>query len=102
MYRFGSAIRSREREDLVCPSARWIGIHPSEFTALGVSSQALTPADKAKLSSLEGRRYIDEEIFDQLKFMRKGKVEIEALAGLSYRFLTTVYLPQKIAAEEHF
>ncbi|XP_048515515.1 meiotic recombination protein W68-like [Athalia rosae] len=94
-------VRSREHRDMVCPGARWIGIHPSEFSALGMSPIALTRADISRIRSLEGRSYCDEKLSEELKILKKGKVEIEALASLSYRFLTMVYLPRKINANEY-
>ncbi|XP_046745804.1 meiotic recombination protein W68 [Diprion similis] len=101
IYRFGSATRSREDRQLAFPDARWIGIHPSEFSALGLSSKPLVASDKAKIAGLKSRGYVDETILDQLQLLQAGKVDIEAVAGLSNRFLTTVYLSSKISTENY-
>ncbi|XP_046620501.1 meiotic recombination protein W68 [Neodiprion virginianus] len=101
IYRYGSATRSREDRQLAFPGARWIGIHPSEFSALGLSSKPLAAPDKAKIAALKSREYVDETILDQLQLLRTGKVDIEAVAGLSSRFLTTVYLSSKITADNY-
>ncbi|XP_017878377.1 meiotic recombination protein W68 [Ceratina calcarata] len=100
VYRFGSTGLSRERESLVCPNARWLGIHPSELLALGVNTVPLTAIDLSRLTSLEGKPYMTNAILKELEVMRNGKAEIENLSPSSRKFLVATYLTCKIKGDD--
>ncbi|XP_014478934.1 PREDICTED: meiotic recombination protein SPO11 [Dinoponera quadriceps] len=100
-YRFGSTVLCKGNESLACPNARWLGIFPSELSALGVKTIPLTKTDVAKLKSIEGRTYVNEVVSEQLKVLRKGKAEIEAVSSFSKNFLTATYLPHKINGRDY-
>jgi len=98
---FGSSTLSKENESLACRNARWLGIHPSELTALGARTIPPTEADLAKLRSIEGRSYVDEAMSKQLSVLRSGKAEIETISSVAKNFLTRTYLPYKIDRRDY-
>ncbi|KZC12973.1 PREDICTED: meiotic recombination protein SPO11 [Dufourea novaeangliae] len=101
VYRFGSASLSKEKESLACPNVRWLGIHPSELVALGVSTVPLTEFDLSKLIAIKGRPYMNDAFLKELELMRTGKAEIEGLSSFSRRFLSATYLPCKIKGGDY-
>ncbi|XP_072757790.1 meiotic recombination protein W68 [Anoplolepis gracilipes] len=97
LYRFGSSTLSRQNDRLACPNARWLGIHPSESIILGMKTISLTKTDCVKLRSIESRTCINDVISKELRILRKGKANIEALySPFTKNFLTAKYLPCKI------
>lgn len=86
---------------MACPNARWLGVHPSELLAFGVSTIPLTEFDLSKLATIETRPYMTEAILKELRAMRMGKAEIENVSSFSGRFLTATYLPCKIKGNDY-
>ncbi|XP_044586676.1 meiotic recombination protein SPO11-1-like [Cotesia glomerata] len=98
-YKYGSLNLWWEQKELQCSKAKWIGVYPSEMSIYFVEKLPLTPNDTKKLDALEKRSYYDEDEKRELKLMRQGKIEIEAIAGndfISINYLTSVYIPIKI------
>ncbi|CAD6241028.1 GSCOCG00009083001-RA-CDS [Cotesia congregata] len=98
-YKYGSLNLWWERKELQCSKVKWIGVYPSEMSIYFVEKLPLTPNDTKKLDALEKRSYYDEDEKRELKLMRQGKIEIEAIAGndfISINYLTSVYIPIKI------
>lgn len=85
-----------ENKNLICPTINWIGFYPSELIGLHLPRIPLTHDDKMKIRSLEKRLYINDNERKELKIMQQGKAEIESVAGISSRFLTSFYLKLKI------
>ncbi|KAH0534297.1 hypothetical protein KQX54_002697 [Cotesia glomerata] len=99
VLRYGSLNLWWEQKELQCSKAKWIGVYPSEMSIYFVEKLPLTPNDTKKLDALEKRSYYDEDEKRELKLMRQGKIEIEAIAGndfISINYLTSVYIPIKI------
>lgn len=61
-----------------------------------VRRTALSKADQTKLLSLEKKAVLSRAIKSELKELRRGKLEIEAIADHSEGFMSSVYLPLKI------
>lgn len=101
LYSFGSMSFYKGNESLVCPKVRWLGILPSELIVLGAKIIPLTEIDLAKLRAIEARPYVSEALSRQLKILRKGKAEIEAVSSFSKNFLTATYLPYKIDGHDY-
>ncbi|XP_029160281.1 meiotic recombination protein W68 isoform X2 [Nylanderia fulva] len=100
LYRFGSSILCRQNKCLACPNARWLGIHPSELTILGVKTVSLTQIDSMKLKSIETKTYINDAISKELSILKKGKTDIGVLS-FTRNFLTATYLPYKIDGKKY-
>ena len=49
---------SHEADDLAVPAVRWLGVHPTDISRLGIKTQPLTVADGNKLRKLMTRQYI--------------------------------------------
>jgi len=49
---------SHQADDLAVPAVRWLGVHPTDISRLGIKTQALTVADGNKLRKLMARQYI--------------------------------------------
>ncbi|KAK0076467.1 hypothetical protein PV325_005312 [Microctonus aethiopoides] len=96
VYKYGSINLWWENENLICPTINWIGFYPSELIGLHLPRLPLTDNDKMKIRSLEKRFYINDDERKELKIMQQGKAEIESVAGISSRFLTSFYLKLKI------
>ncbi|KAK0161340.1 hypothetical protein PV327_009820 [Microctonus hyperodae] len=96
VYKYGSINLWWENNNLICPTINWIGFYPSELIGLHLPRLPLTDDDKIKIRSLEKRSYINDNEREELKIMQQGKAEIESVAGISSRFLTSFYLKLKI------
>ncbi|XP_046816518.1 meiotic recombination protein SPO11 [Vespa crabro] len=101
VYRFGSSTLSKENDSLACPKVRWLGIHPSELSVLGVKTISLSERDLSKLTSINNRHYMTEALLRQTKIMRRGKAEIEAISSFCRNFLTAVYISRKIKGNDY-
>ncbi|KAI4504858.1 hypothetical protein M0802_000408 [Mischocyttarus mexicanus] len=101
VYRFGSSKLSKKTDSLICPAIRWLGIHPSELGVLGVKTSPLSKRDLSKLTSIKSRSYMTETLLRQMRIMRNGKAEIEAVSSFCRNFLTATYLPWKIKGNDY-
>ncbi|XP_021922584.1 meiotic recombination protein SPO11 isoform X2 [Zootermopsis nevadensis] len=58
IYRFGSLNMSHQSDDLAVPMVRWLGVHPTDISWLGIKAQPLTAVDISKLRNLATRPYV--------------------------------------------
>ncbi|XP_068086985.1 meiotic recombination protein SPO11 [Anabrus simplex] len=104
IYRFGSLSMSDQAGELAVPATRWIGVHPSELTGLGVPTQPLSRNDVRKLRDLAARPYIqtNPQLKEQVDVLLREhfKAEMEGVANFSSTYLTDVYIPSKICCGE--
>ncbi|XP_023716407.2 meiotic recombination protein SPO11 [Cryptotermes secundus] len=104
VYRFGSLNMSYQSDDLAVPAIRWLGVHPTDISRLGMKAQPFSAADFKKLRKLLSRSYITshEALRDQVKALLSGgrKAEIEGVARFSSSYLTDAYIPNKICCRE--
>lgn len=85
-------------KSLALPSARWLGIFPSDIRVFGMKSMSLAAEDKSRLEKLFTRPYISDGVHNELREMKRSnyKAEIEGLADSSCAYLIDVYLRNKI------
>ncbi|MCO5600483.1 hypothetical protein L7F22_054596 [Adiantum nelumboides] len=103
-YTFGSLTMAYDAEALVTPSIHWLGVLLSDCEAFGVPARCLLPLttkDKQKASAILKRPYVKRYVpfwSNQVEMMLQQavKVEIEAVASISFSFLAECYLPSKI------
>jgi len=103
VYRSGSISLSYESERLATPEARFLGLTPSDITEYKIPRNFIikaTDRDIKRAKELlaypwfkESKAWIREL---NLFLKRKEKVEIEALSGHGFKFLSNVYIPEKI------
>jgi DNA topoisomerase VI subunit A len=64
---------SHQADDLAVPAVRWLGVHPTDISRLGITTQPLTVADGNKLRKLMARQYIirHKALQDQVQFLQK-------------------------------
>eukprot|EP00112_Aurelia_sp_Birch-Aquarium-sp1_P009763 Seg212.6 transcript_id=Seg212.6/GoldUCD/mRNA.D3Y31 product="Meiotic recombination protein SPO11" protein_id=Seg212.6/GoldUCD/D3Y31 len=103
VYRYGSKSMTFDAENLTCPSIRWIGVHPSDISKMGIPAEVripITDSDAKKMTALLKRPYVkgNMEMTQQIETMLSQgyKAEIECLDAVSANFATDVYLPYKI------
>ncbi|KAJ3152604.1 endodeoxyribonuclease [Geranomyces variabilis] len=108
-YKLGSESLAFDRGTLACPSLRWLGIRPTDWTTAGAEAEnlldspallPLTPHDRRKITSILRRPAlrtlpgVKRQLSRMMRYNRKS--EIQALeAGL----LAHNYLPRRIAEE---
>jgi DNA topoisomerase-6 subunit A len=97
---YGSIKSAHLSEYLVTPSARFLGVQPSDIVDYDLSTDKLTDKDLHALrSELTDPRfdtdYWREQIKLQIKLMKKA--EQQAFAGKGLDFVTKVYLPARLA-----
>ncbi|KAJ3163924.1 endodeoxyribonuclease [Geranomyces variabilis] len=108
-YKLGSESLAFDRGTLACPSLRWLGILPTDWTTAGAEAEnlldspallPLTPHDRRKITSILRRPAlrtlpgVKRQLSRMMRYNRKS--EIQALeAGL----LAHNYLPRRIAEE---
>ncbi|KAA0706888.1 Meiotic recombination protein SPO11 [Triplophysa tibetana] len=103
IYKYGSVSMAFEACSLTVPSVLWLGLLPSDIQRYRIPEEALIPfsqADERKINSLRRRPYITCQPTweNEIKAMQrlKQKAEIQSLASIAPRFLTRVYLPNKL------
>jgi DNA topoisomerase VI subunit A len=66
---------SFQSDDLAVPAIRWLGVHPTDISRLGMKSQPFSAADFNKLQKLLSRSYItsNEALRDQVPLVQKFK-----------------------------
>ncbi len=102
VYRSGSISLSYESEKLACPEVRFIGVMTSDIERYNIPRNYIIAATERDLKRAnELLRYpwfqSDEWQYELKLFLRrKEKIEIEALSGHGFRFLSDVYIPEKI------
>ncbi|XP_017013866.2 meiotic recombination protein W68 [Drosophila takahashii] len=94
VYRRGSQAMSFSSQGLTTPSLRWIGLHPSEITALGTGAVALVAGDNKKINDLLARSDLEPGVRQELRMLQdvQLKAEIESVID----FLADDYIPNKI------
>jgi len=102
VYKIGSRGLAHESERLATPSAKFIGIAPSDiykykipdYAIIKATTQDLKLAERLKSSFLFKSKEWQDEL--QLFLNKKEKVEIEAFSKHGFDFLSEKYLPNKI------
>ncbi len=107
VYRSGSISLSYESERLATPEARFLGITVTDIEKYKIPRNYIikaTDRDIKRAKELMNYPWFKEskEWLKQLKlFIEKGeKVEIEALSGHGFKFLSKTYIPEKIRRKE--
>lgn len=97
-YRFGSVALPMCTEQLAVPSIRWLGVRPSECTALGLATRPLSQSDVRLLKQIGRRPYVDEPVRLELQWLltHGHKAEIEALEGVAKGHLLRTYLAERL------
>jgi DNA topoisomerase VI subunit A len=64
---------SYQSDDLAVPAIRWLGVHPTDISRLGMKTQPLSAADFNKVRKLLSRSYITshEALRDQVPLVQK-------------------------------
>lgn len=64
---------SYQSDDLAVPAIRWLGVHPTDISRLGMKAQPFSVADLKKLRKLLSRSYITshEALRDQVLLLQK-------------------------------
>lgn len=64
---------SHQSDDLAVPMVRWLGVHPTDISWLGIKAQPLTAVDISKLRNLATRPYVSSHkaLQDQVQFIFK-------------------------------
>ncbi len=103
VYRSGSISLSYESELLATPEARFLGLTVTDIEEYKIPRNYIikaTDRDLKRAKELVNYPWFREskEWMRQLKLFlkKKEKVEIEALSGHGFKFLTQVYIPEKI------
>ena len=103
VYRSGSISLSYESERLATPEARFLGVTVTDITEYKIPRNYIIKAtDRDIKRAQELLRYPwfkeSKAWIEQLKLFikKKEKVEIEALSGHGFKFLTQTYIPEKI------
>ncbi|RLE70547.1 MAG: DNA topoisomerase VI [Thermoprotei archaeon] len=105
VYRSGSISLGYESERLATPGARFLGLTVTDIYEYKIPRNFIIKArdrDLKRAKELMSYPWFREsrEWMRQLKLFleRKEKVEIEALSGHGFKFLTRRYIPEKISA----
>ena len=80
LYKYGSTQSAWIPEPLTAPKLHWLGIWPSEFCEMNFDMiKKLNEADVVRLNTLVSRKYLSEEIQEELQIMKMSgtKAEIE-------------------------
>ncbi|QOJ79676.1 DNA topoisomerase IV subunit A [Infirmifilum lucidum] len=107
VYRSGSITLSYESERLATPEARFLGVAITDIEKYKIPKNFIIKATERDIKRAkellnypwfkESKRWLEEL---NLFIERGQKVEIEALSGHGFRFLSDTYLPEKINKEE--
>lgn len=107
VYRSGSISLSYESERLATPEARFLGVSTSDIERYKIPKNYIIKATERDIKRAkelmnypwfkESKRWMEEL---QLFIERGEKIEIEALSGHGFKFLSNVYIPEKIANKE--
>lgn len=64
---------SYQSDDLAVPAIRWLGVHPTDISRLGMEAQPFSVADFKKLRKLLSRSYVTshEALRDQVLLLQK-------------------------------
>ncbi len=103
VYRSGSITLSYESERLATPEARFLGVAITDIEKYKIPKNFIIKATERDIKRAkellnypwfkESKRWLEELNL----FIEKGqKVEIEALSGHGFRFLSDTYIPEKI------
>jgi len=97
---YGAIKSAHLSEHLVTPSARFLGVQPSDIVDYNLSTDKLTDQDlqalRAELSDPRfNTPYWEKQIRLQLDLKRKA--EQQAFAGKGLDFVTKTYLPQRLS-----
>ncbi|PLJ77624.1 DNA topoisomerase IV subunit A [Infirmifilum sp. SLHALR2] len=103
VYRSGSITLSYESERLATPEARFLGVSITDIEKYKIPRNFIIKATERDIKRAkellnypwfkESKRWLEELNL----FIEKGqKVEIEALSGHGFRFLSDSYIPEKI------
>ena len=102
VYKSGSISLSYESERLATPGARFIGVMTSDITDYNIPRNYIIKAtenDIKRAKELMRYPWFKSKAWQrQLKLFlsKKEKVEIEALSGHGFKFLSHTYIPEKI------
>ncbi len=105
VYRSGSISLSYESERLATPGARFIGVAVTDIDEYKIPRNYIikaTDTDLKRAKELLSYPWFKSKAWrEQLKLFlrRKEKVEIEALSGHGFKFLSHNYLPEKIESK---
>ncbi|MEM0087690.1 MAG: DNA topoisomerase IV subunit A [Thermofilum sp.] len=103
VYRSGSISLSYESERLATPGARFLGVAVSDIDRYKIPKNYIIKATERDLK--RAKELLNYPWFKESKgwvqelelFLEKGeKVEIEALSGHGFKFLSQKYIPEKI------
>jgi len=107
VYRSGSISLSYESERLAAPEARFLGITVTDIYKYKIPKNYIIKAtDRDIKRAKEILRYpwvkASKDWTRELKLFleKKEKVEIEALSGYGFKFLSKTYIPEKIKNNE--
>lgn len=106
VYRSGSISLSYESSRLATPGARFLGVTVTDIDKYNIPKNFIIKATDRDLKRakelLKYPWFASEAWQKELKLFlkRKEKVEIEALSGHGFKFLSHVYIPEKIEKKE--
>ncbi|RLE82535.1 MAG: DNA topoisomerase VI [Thermoprotei archaeon] len=106
VYRSGSISLSYESERLATPGAKFIGVTVSDIEEYKIPKNyiiAATDRDLKRAQELLNYPWFKSEKWQRelkLFLRKKQKIEIEALSGHGFKFLSHVYLPEKISKKK--
>ncbi|MGC9106652.1 MAG: DNA topoisomerase IV subunit A [Infirmifilum sp.] len=107
VYKSGTITLSYESERLATPEARFLGVSVTDIEKYKIPKNFIIKATERDIKRAkellnypwfkESKRWMEELNL----FIEKGqKVEIEALSGHGFRFLSNTYIPEKISKGE--
>ena len=102
VFRSGSISLSYESEKLACPEARFIGVTTTDIDRYKIPRNyiiAATDRDLKRATELMKYPWFQSDSWQKelkLFLKRKEKIEIEALSGHGFKFLSHTYIPEKI------
>jgi len=104
VYKFGSCNMRAEEDRLSVPTAKWIGILPTDIQRKLIPEEmllAMRDSDWHKLDSLKSHPSLKEPWLFELRLLEhiERKAEIQSIAKISPDFLVNHYLPLKIRHE---
>jgi len=103
VYRSGSISLSYESERLATPGARFLGVTVTDIDRYKIPRNYIIKATERDLK--RAKELLNYPWFKESKawvrelelFLERGeKVEIEALSGHGFKFLSQTYIPEKI------
>ncbi|KAF5301592.1 hypothetical protein FQR65_LT08897 [Abscondita terminalis] len=104
-YKYGSLACAHVNHHLAEPKIQWLGLIPSEITALGIKPEPFDNRDRRITLGLLKRPYIEEndKAKEELEFLLNNnfKAPIEGIEKFD-NYLTDVYLPNKLCNGNYF